>query len=181
MKLLLASSVLLASLLGLAAAAAPRAQDAGFPQPGPQHVLLQKTAGTWDAAVYMMGSDKPSKGTLTRTKLAGFHTFDSFEGDVMGTKFVGHGMNGYCPIRKQFFGYWTDSMTPTPMTVQGDYDEKKRELTMEGECFGMSGQLEKCRTVAHFVDDDHMDWAMYGAGPDGKDMQHLRIEYTRRK
>jgi hypothetical protein len=152
--------------------------------PAPQHAMLQKLAGTWDAVLIVKdekGAEVRTRGTMTTVNHAAFHTVDSFEGEFMGLKMSGHGINGYCPARKQFFRLWTDSMTASPMTLRGDYDQKQRELTMRGECLGMSGKLEPCRTVTRFRDDDHVEWALFGAGPDGKEMQHLRIEYTRRK
>lgn len=84
------------------------------------------------------------------------------------------------PLAKQFFTFWADSMTPSPMTLFGDYDDQKRELTMTGECLGMSGKLEKCQTVTSFQDDHHIAWVLFGFDAGGKRVQHLRIEYTRK-
>jgi Protein of unknown function (DUF1579) len=69
-------------------------------------------------------------------------------------------------------------MTSSPMTLYGDYDAEKRELVLTGECFGPSGKLEPCKTVTRYADDDHMTWTLFGA-VGGKDIQLLRIEYTR--
>jgi len=152
--------------------------------PGPQHALLQKLAGTWDAVVVTRdprGAEQRTKGTLTTQTHTGWHTVDSFDGEFMGMKFLGHGVNGYCPVKKQYFTFWTDSMTPSPMQLTGSYDASRRELALTGECYGMSGKLEKCRTVARYQDDDHFAWAMFGPSPDGVETQLLRIEYTRRK
>jgi hypothetical protein len=153
-------------------------------RPGPQHEMLRRQAGTWDAVLIVKdekGEELRTRGTLSTVPHGGFHTSDSFEGDFMGMKLAGRGINGYCAARKQFFRFWTDSMTSSPMTLYGDYDATKRELTMRGECLGRSGTLEKCRTVTRFRDDDHTDWRLFGAGADGKEMEILHIEYTRRK
>jgi len=138
--------------------------------PGPQHAMLQRLAGTWDAVLIVKdekGMELRTRGTLTTVKQVGFHTIDSFEGEFLGRMLSGHGMSGYCAARRQYFRYWTDSMTASPMTLHGEYDAAKRELRMQGECLGRSGQLEKCRTVTRFKDDDHMEWELLGAGPDG--------------
>ena len=140
--------------------------------------------GTWDVVLITQdpsGKEVRTKGTKTTTKHTEFHTLDAFEGEFMGLRLVGHGVNGYCAVRGQYFTLWTDSMTPSPMLLFGDYDAGKRELALRGECYGMSGKLEKCRTVTRFVDDDHVSWALYGAGPDGREVQFLRNEYTRRR
>jgi hypothetical protein len=191
MKILIPLFVVLASGLGLAFSGHGQ-EDGGMPdhasgdpfQAGPEHAFLQKLEGTWDAMVVIQdetGAEHRSAGTMTSVRHGSFHTLDSFKGEVMGMEFVGHGVNGYCGVRKQYFTFWTDSMTPSPMAVYGDYDAAKRELTMRGEALGMSGRLEPCRTVTRYTDDDHTEWAMFGAGPDGAEMQQIRIEYTRRR
>jgi len=152
--------------------------------PGPQHAQLQELVGTWDAVTITtdeQGAEQRTKGTLVRVKHTDYHTLDSYEGEFMGMKFLGHGVNGYCPVKKQYYTLWTDSMTPTPMIVYGDYDAGKRELSLSGECYGMSGKLEPCRTVTRYRDGDHYTFQFLGAGPDGKEMAHFTIEYTRRK
>jgi hypothetical protein len=145
---------------------------------------LQKLVGTWDAVVIMTdptGKEQKSSGKMTTAKQTEFHTVDNFDGEFMGMPFKGHGINGYCPVKKQYYTLWTDSMVPSPLVLYGNLDEKKGELTMTGEGVGMSGKMEPYKTVTKYVDGDHISWAMYGPGPDGKEMQHLRIEYTRKK
>lgn len=178
---------LLVLAIGVGVVAAVRAEDkpAANPfTPGSEHAVLQQLAGTWDASLVIRGPDGKdvrTPGKLVTTPLAGFHTVDSFEGEMMGQKFQGHGMNGYCTARKQYFTYWADSMTSSPLTAYGDWDATKRELSLKGECLGMSGKLEPCRIVTKLVDADHRTFAMFGPGPDGKEMQHLLIEYTRKR
>ena len=99
----------------------------------------------------------------------------------MGQPFSGHGINSYCQVRKQYIASWADSMVSSPLTIAGDYDAKTKTLTMVGECLGMSGRMEPCKTVTVYQDDDHFAFEMHGPGPDGKMMRHLRIEYMRRK
>jgi hypothetical protein len=193
MKVLVPSLVVVCAGFGIAysihsnvdanpAPAAAAVQEA--PVAGPEHAMLQKLVGTWDAVVITndeTGAEQRSKGATSTVKHTDFHTIDSFLGDFMGMPFKGNGVNGYCQVKKQFFTFWTDSMTPSPVYLTGQYDAKKREMAMTGECFGMTGKLEPCRTVTQYKDDDHYNWAMYMTGPDGKEMRALAIEYTRRK
>ena len=191
MKTLLITLVALASGLGAGYSIQDNKQDKKatdaamqMPKPGPQHALLQKGIGTWDAAVTAKddkGVEQKSKGSMITTKHGDFFTIDNFEGEMMGQKFVGHGVNGYCPIKKQYFCFWTDSCLPTPMMLTGDYDETKHELTMTGDCVDMSGKVGKCRTVTRTKDDNHFSFAMYGPGPDGKETTMVSIDYTRKK
>jgi hypothetical protein len=151
--------------------------------PSDPHARLQSLAGTWEAVLFVrdsQGMEQRSAGRLTATTYSEFHTLDSFQGAFMGMDVVGRGLNGYCPIRKQYYTFWTDSLSATPMTLYGDYDAVQRELVLRGEALGMTGEIEPCRTVTRYPDADHMTWAMFGAGPDGAEIQHLRIEYTRK-
>jgi hypothetical protein len=159
------------------------ADVAAMMRPGPQHAMLQKMAGTWDVVVTMdpSGMKQRSTGTMTSAARGGFYTIEEFTGEMMGMKFLGHGVNGYCPVKKKYFTFWTDTMSGSPVSLEGDFDEKKKEMTMTGLSFGMSGTLEPVRTVTQYKDDDHYTWSMFGKGPDGKEGEHLRIEYTRKK
>jgi hypothetical protein len=183
------SALLVFSLVLPGAICAPAAfRDAALAQEpipqAPQHKQLQKMAGTWDATMTLMGPDgSPMEcaGVMVTRKHTDYFTVDEFQADLGGVKFVGHGTNGWCPVRKKHFTTWCDSMSPTPLIAWGDYDEAKKELALAGECMGMSGKLEPCRVVTKFVDDDHASFAMYGKGPDGEEMRFVQIEYVRRK
>lgn len=156
----------------------------GLPQSGPQHAMLQKLAGAWDAVVIVTapdGSEQRSKATMQTEKHGNFHTVDRFDGGFMGVPFIGRGINSYCPLRKKYVTFWTDSMSPTPVVLTGDYDEAKKELTMNGECMGPGNEMVPMRTVTRFTDADHYTFTMFGPDADGKEAKHLTIEYTRKK
>jgi hypothetical protein len=186
MKLLTIAFLSLASLFGAQKAIA-RSLVAAAQDPmvaGPQHELLQRYAGTWDAVLTTQGQDgkdEQSKGVLVAKKSAGFFVVDDFEAEFMGQKFVGHGVHGYCPVRGAYFTHWTDSMSPSPLRAEGQYDEKSKTLTLVGECVGMSGKLEPCRIVTKHADADHQSFELWMQGPDDKESRVLRIDYTRRK
>ena len=66
---------------------------------------------------------------------------------------MGHGVNGYDPMKKQYVSVWCDSMMPSPSFFWGTMDEKTKTLTMTGDM----------------------------VGEDGKDAEMVKIEYTRKK
>lgn len=176
-----AMKLLVLALFALALSFAP-APDAAPPQdalrPAPQHRLLERRVGTWEATLVSRdpaGAEVRTRGTLRVRELADFHTLEDFEGEFMGMEMLGHGVTSWCPIRQRFLSTWVDSMTPSPMQLSGDYDAERDELTLRGECFGPSGKLEPCRTVTRFVDERHFTWALYGSG----DAPLLRIEYAK--
>lgn len=186
MKLIASAFLCVASLVGAFPVGGPtRLAALQDPvKPGPQHALLQKHEGTWDCVLTGAGPDgaeAKSKGVSVCKKFGAFHLVDDFDAEFMGERFLGHGVHGYCSVREAFFTHWADSMSPTPLTAYGKYDEKEKTLTLKGECLGMSGKLEPCRLVTKFVDDDHYWFEMFASMPDGSEARVLHIDYTRRK
>src|SRR6266540_3427360 len=131
----------------LAAMAVPSALAQDFPKPGPEHAMLKKWVGTWDTTMKMMGME--SKGTATyKMELGGLWLISSFEGEIGGMKFSGHGLDSYDAGKKKFVGVWVDSMSTTPMTMEGTYDKEKKTMTMMGEGPGEGGKLTKYKAVS---------------------------------
>ena len=86
-----------------------------MPTPGPEHEMLKKDVGTWDATVEMfMAPGAPpavSKGTETVTMLGGFWQVGEFKSEMIGQPFEGQGITGYDPAKKKFVGTWVDTMS----------------------------------------------------------------------
>jgi hypothetical protein len=158
---------------------------AQMPQPGPEHRQLARMAGTWDVVVEMPGQDgKPtqSKGVSTVKSMAGgMWLIDEFIGDMGGMKFEGLGVYGFDQGKKKFVQTWVDSVETSMMTMEGSYDEAGKVLTMTGTGGGGDGKRVNIRTTHTIVDRDTLVYQMYMAGPDGKEVQALKITYTRQK
>jgi hypothetical protein len=183
MKILIALSALLATSFGFSTQDPQDPME--MPKPGAEHKLLTRHAGDWDAVVIMAGPDgnevREKASMSTRVVPGGFHTIDEFRGSYMGMPFTGHGTNSYCQARNKYVVSWLDSMTSSPLTLMGDYDQKANTMTLTGEALGMTGKMEPCKTVTYFKDADHYAFEMFGPGPDGDMMRMIRIEYTRKK
>ena len=173
---------LLACLLPLFLLAPLSAQEP--PKPGPQHQKLAAHAGTWDAAIEMMGPDgkmMPSKGASVQTMgPGGFWLLDDFVADLGGQPFHGKGATGFDPLKGKYVGTWIDSMSPSLLVLEGDFDASGKVLTMTGTAPGFDGKPAKYRMVTTFVDAKTMRFEMFVAGEDGKEMKMLSIAYTRR-
>jgi hypothetical protein len=95
--------------------------------------------------------------------------------------FEGHGTTTYDQATKKYVGSWTDSMSTGLSTSEGTYDP----ATKKTEAFMMSrdpsGAMVKTRSVSEYTDADHRMMTMFAPGPDGKEMQTMRITLTRRK
>lgn len=162
------------ALTAVLAAPAP-AQEA--PKPGPEHEVLKKMEGNWDLTMKFGGME--SKGTVTyKMDLGGLWLVSSLESDLFGQKFSGRGLDSYDPVKKKYVGIWVDSMSTSPMVMEGTYDKEKKALTLAGEGPGMDGKPTKYKSVSVMPDDDTINFTMYiGDGADPA----FTIVYKRKK
>jgi hypothetical protein len=175
--------VLAALLCGAAAGA--RAQDMPpMPKPGPEHDVLKKAVGTWDATVEMlMPPAPPSKGTETTALGPGglWLVTDFKAAEMMGSPFQGHGVEGWDPAKKKYVGTWVDSMSTAIALSESTYDAASKSMNGTMSVTGPDGQPMKLKTVTQYKDDDTRVFTMYMPGPDGKEAASMRITYKRRK
>jgi hypothetical protein len=170
----------------LSATAVPAlAQQMPVPKPGPEHELLKADAGTWDAVVeFMPGPGAPamiSKGVeVNRMGCGGLCLISEFTGEAMGSPFQGVGVTAWDPSKKAYVGSWTDSMSAGISTMEATWDASAKTLRgwMEGP--DPSGHRMKMRTAIEARGDTRVMTA-FAPGPDGREMQVMKITYTRRK
>jgi hypothetical protein len=155
-------------------------------QPGPEHAILKKDVGTWDATVEMSGPPGTpamvSKGTETvSVTLGGLWQVSEFKADLGGMAFEGRGTVGYDPAKKKYVGTWIDSMTAGLSLMEATYDPAKKAMTgwMEGP--DPAGKVMKMKEVTEWKDDDTRVFTMFTATPDGKETPTMKITYKRRK
>jgi len=150
------------------------------PAPGPEHEQLKKLEGTWNAKIKM--GDAESAATATyKMVCGGLWLMSDFQGDFMGQKYQGHGMDTYDPEKKKYVSVWMDSLSARPLMLEGTYDKAKKTMTMTGEVMGPDGKMAKQKIVTQMPDDDHLILAMYIVGPDGQENKMMTIEYSRKK
>jgi hypothetical protein len=146
------------------------------PKPGPEHELLKSMVGTWDATMNVAGMD--AKGTMVyKMDLGGLWLTSTFEGEFGGQKFIGRGYDSYDANKKKYVGVWIDSMSTSPMVMEGTYDKDKKVLTTMGEGPGMDGKPTKYKAETEIKDKDNMVMKMYMG--DGKEPGFV-ITYKRK-
>jgi hypothetical protein len=173
------------ALLAVASLASAQAQQFG-PQPTPQHEVLKKDVGTWDAkvSIFPPGGGEPvtSDGVETNESLGDFWIVSRFEGTMMGMPFNGAGTFGYDPHEKKFIGTWVDSMSPYMMIMKGDYDAETKTMTLTGEGRDYAtGELVKSKQVGRYNDDGTRTFEMSMEGEGGEFTKMMEIHYTRRQ
>jgi hypothetical protein len=151
-----------------------------LPKPGPEHEKLKEYVGSWDAEMDMNGQKSKCSATY-KSICDGMWLQSDFQGDLGGMKFQGHGLDGYNMITKKYVGTWVDSMSSSPMTFEGTYDEKTKTTTMAGESLGPDGQPQKFKTTTVHKDKDHFTFKMFMVTSGGDENLAFTIEYTRKK
>jgi hypothetical protein len=171
----------------LAIAQAQSGQEPPMPKPGPQHEIFKVDVGTWNATVEMSpGPGAPpmtSKGVeVNRIGCSGLCLVTTFKGEAgPGVPFEGNGVATWDPAKKKYVGSWTDSMSQGIAHSEGTFNPATKEFTgwMEGP--DMTGKVVKMRSVVQYKPDGSRVMTSYGPGPDGKEVQMLRITYTKQK
>jgi Protein of unknown function (DUF1579) len=167
-------------------AAAAQAGPPPMPKPGPEHALFKMDAGTWDATVEvsMMPGAKPetSKGVEVNTiGCGGLCLISDFKGEMAGMTFLGHGTTTWDVVKKKYSFSWTDSMSQGLSIGEATWDPKAKRLTGTMEGPDMTGKVVKSRSVVEYSSEGQRVMTAFAAGPDGKEMQVLKITYTQKK
>jgi hypothetical protein len=166
---------ILSLCVALATLACAVAQDQ--PKPGPEHDVLKAHEGNWTATMKMAGMESKCTASYKMT-LGGLWLESSLDGELLGAKFSGKGMDTYDPNKKKYTSQWFDSMSTAPVVMEGSYDKDKKTMTMEGSGPGIEGPKTKYKSVTVMKDADTIDFTMYMG--DGKDPA-FTIEYKRKK
>jgi hypothetical protein len=169
----------------LAGAPAAAQQGPPMPAPGPEHQLLKMDEGTWDAVVeFTPAPGAPpmtSQGVEVNTVgCGGLCLITDFKGDMIGAPFHGHGTATWDSVKKKYVGSWTDSMSGGLALSESTWDPATKKFTGTMAGPDMTGQINKMKTVVEHRGGTRVMTA-FGPGPDGKEMQILKISYTKRK
>ncbi len=151
--------------------------------PGPQHKELAAMAGKWEVTVTSFEGPKPevSKGKAVRKMIFGGRWLqEEYEGTYMGQPFQGLGITGYDNVMKKYIFFWTDSMSTTFMTGDGQMDASGKVLNASMSFSDpVSGKAVKMREVLKRESADQETFEMYANGPDGKEMKMMEMTYKR--
>ena len=163
-------------------------QEGQAMNPTPEHELLAHCVGTWDATVksWMQGPDSEplvSHGTeVVRLMPGGLWALEEFEGKFGDAPFHGHGQSGYDTMKKKYVGTWVDSMSPSIMMFEGDYDPNSKTMTSygKGTCPRTCKPFEAKMTTVH-KDNDSRVFTMFMKSDESKGefVRMMEISYTR--
>ena len=176
-----------------ALAAAPSQDEAmkvwiAMATPGAPHKALEAFAGTWDVRTkaWMAPGAPPMETTGSaenRMILGGRFLEQHYEATMMGRQpFSGNGVAGFDNYKKKFVSTWIDSMSTAVMVTQGTFDKAGKVLTASGTMDDVVAKKPfKIKTKVTLLDADHHTYELWRAGPDGKMVKDLEVQYTRKK
>ncbi len=144
---------------------------------------LKKDVGDWNAEIRMFepGTDNvtKSKGTEHNAMLGEMWLISHFKGEMMGQPFEGASYTGFNAETGKYFGDWVDSMSPTPMKVEGTWDEKSQTLSSVGTGTDPDGNEMKFKMVTTRDKDGSRLFTMSMMVEGSPDMKMMEIHYTR--
>ncbi len=156
-------------------------------EPGPEHKLLAKLVGEWDAKVkaYFEPGKPPTEsvGTAKRKMiLEGRYLHEEFQCKFGPDDFTGLSIIGFDRARKKFVSNWVDSMSTGITLSDGTYDAEKSTFTyINDDVEPASGKKMKGRDVLKLDGDDQQTFEMYRTPEGGKEFKVMEISYTKRK
>lgn len=172
----------LAAILTLGLGAGAFAQVPPPPQPGPEHEILKRDVGVWDATIEMTPPGMPPMtmtGVETSTLVAGRWLVTEWESEMMGQPFEGRGIAGWDPGKKAYVGVWVDSMNTEFSHSESTYDSETDSLTGWMEMPDPMGGKSKAKTVEKWPDEDSRIIKIYP--PDGSTEPFMTFTYKKRK
>jgi hypothetical protein len=112
-------------------------------------------------------------------ELGGLWLVGNLESSFGDVKFQGKGLDTYDATKKKYVSIWIDSMSTSPMIMEGTYDKDKKTMTLTGDGPSPDGKgTAKWKSVSVMKDADTIEFSMFVG--DGKEPM-FSITYKRKK
>lgn len=144
------------------------------PTPGKEHEFLKETVGEWDLDFDGI------KGKSTYAMVHNNLWLESkVEMDMPQGKFTGQGLDSYDPVKKKYVAIWVDSMSTSPIVMEGDMDSKTKTITLLGKGPGPDGKTVDYKMSTEYKDKDTHFFKMWIGDTQGAPM--MNATYKRKK
>jgi hypothetical protein len=112
----------------------------------------------------------------------GLWVLSEFHGKFGDTAFHGQGQTGYDPVKKKYVGTWVDSMSPSIMITEGDFDPQTNTFTMYSKGVDHAGKPYDAKMTDVQKDKDTRVFTMSMKSDDTKGdfIKVMEITYNRR-
>ncbi|HTZ39712.1 MAG TPA: DUF1579 domain-containing protein [Syntrophales bacterium] len=153
--------------------------------PGAPHKLLAGMAGSWTARTlsWMEPGTPPVEWMGTSEQkmvLGGRYLQQEFKGEMMGSPFSGIGFTGYDNQTRKYVSTWMDSMSTGIMYFEGTAGADDKTITQTAQFDDPVRGPMQWRSVTKMVDDNTVQFDMYGKEKGGKEEKMMAITYTRK-
>ncbi|MGQ0738341.1 MAG: DUF1579 domain-containing protein [Bacteroidota bacterium] len=159
-----------------------------YATPGDVHKMISGSDGAWNAEVTnWMAEGAPPTTTMATANnkmiMDGRYQVTEFSGEMMGMPFNGMGILSYDNYKKTFTNVWIDNMGTGIMSMEGQWDDATKSMTLTGKYTNPANGMEcEMKEVFTMTDNDNQKMEMWG--PDqttGKQYKTMEIKFTRRK
>jgi Protein of unknown function (DUF1579) len=150
-----------------------------FPEPGKEHEFLKQSEGEWDIKMDAGGTATSMGSAKYKMAMGGLWLVSDVEMDMQGTKFTGHGLDSYDPAKKKYVGVWVDSMTTSPIVIEGELSADMKTLTMSGKGPGQDGKTTDYKMITEYKDKNTHIFKMWSGSLTGDPM--MTLTYVRKK
>lgn len=147
-------------------------------KPGKEHAFLAETEGEWTVTIESPGGDMTGKCVY---KMAHNGVWLTSELDMKMPEgpFTGQGLDTFDPNKKKFVSVWVDSMSATPVILEGNRSADGKKITMTGKGPAPDGTSTDYKTETEYVSKDKHIFKMWMGTTSGDPM--MVATYTRKK
>ncbi len=147
-------------LLAISAACTCPALAQEAVKPGPEHAFLAEMVGEWTVKFQTPGGEWTGKNVYKMAH-GGLWLASELECKTPDGPFSGQGLDSYNPAKKKYVGTWVDSMSTTPIVLEGERSSDGKTLTMTGKGPGMDGNTADIKTVTEYTSKDKHVFKMW--------------------
>jgi hypothetical protein len=155
-----------------------------FPQPTKEHEVLKHEVGNWIGKVKLWARGPAadpdiSAGHEVIEMVGGLWAVGKFEGKLLGQPFSGRSTFGYDPNTKKYVGFWVDSLSSTPMQMEGTYEATTKTMTISTTGMEPNGDPNQGKMIVVYGDNEKK-MKMF-AIHDGVEIKVMEVTYTRQE
>ena len=145
---------------------------------GKEHAFLAETEGEWSVSIASPDGDMKGKCAY---KMAhnGLWLTSQLDMKMGEFPFTGTGLDSFDPVKKKYVSIWVDSMSATPVILEGDRSSDGKKVTMTGKGPGQDGKITDFKTETEYTSKDKHVFKMWMGATTGEPM--MVATYERKK
>ena len=145
---------------------------------GKEHAFLAEAEGEWSVSIASPDGDMTGK-CVYKMAHNGIWLTSQLEMKMGEGSFTGTGLDSYDPIKKKFVAIWVDSMSASPLMLEGDRSSDGKKITMTGKGPAPDGTSTSYKTETEYLSKDKHVFKMWMGTTTGEPM--MVAKYERKK